>query len=218
MLRSFAALSILTLLSSASFSGSVESSVEAVESLKFDVYLDNSRIGWHRFDIRESSSGAREVRSEARFDVKFLLFTAFRYRHQNAERWVDGCLSELEADTDSNGKRTVVAGQQTETGFVVSRDDQSAALPSCVMTFAYWNPEFLRQQKLLNAQTGEYLDVDVQQLETEPLVIGGRHVDASPYRILAQGIDVKIWYSSSDEWLALESMVKGGRKIRYELS
>ena len=218
MLRCIATLFVLMLLSATSASGSVDSRDDVVESLEFDVYLDKSKIGWHRYDIWQLSDGAREVRSEARFDVKFLLFTAFRYRHQNTEQWSDGCLSELESDTDSNGKRTVVAGQRTETGFVVSRDDHRAALPDCVMTFAYWNPDFLQQPKLLNAQTGEYLDVDVQQLDSEPIVIGGKYVDASPYRILAQGIEVKVWYSSNNEWLALESMVKGGRKIRYELS
>jgi hypothetical protein len=31
-------------------------------------------------------------------------------------------------------------------------------------------------------------------------------------------MDITLWYSESAEWLALESVAKGGRIIRYELS
>jgi hypothetical protein len=36
------------------------------------------------------------------------------------------------------------------------------------MTFAYWNPDLLGQSRLLNVQTGEYLDVQVRALGEEP--------------------------------------------------
>lgn len=86
------------------------------------------------------------------------------------------------------------------------------------MTFAYWNPDFLRQPRLLNPQSGEYLDVEVEQVGQEPIVIRGEEVAASVYRITARKMELKLWYSEDDEWLALESVAKGGRILRYELT
>lgn len=189
-----------------------------VRTFDFDVYLDDSKIGWHRFDITQADSGVREVRSEAKFDVKFLFITAFRYRHENTERWVDGCLAEMDADTNSNGKRISVTGERSDAGFVVEKADSTTELPECIMSFAYWNPDFLQQARLLNPQTGEYLDVDVERLDTDTLRRDGREVEAAAYAIRARGVEVTVWYSPDDEWLALESPAKGGRTIRYEKS
>ena len=136
------------------------------ETLMFDVYLDGRKIGYHRFEI-EDAGGGRSVYSEASFDVKLLFITAFRYRHNTTERWQRGCLEKIEARTDANGKRLNVVGSKTREGFVVETGDREASLPECVMTFAYWNPGFLEESRLLNPQTGEYVEVDVEELGTE---------------------------------------------------
>lgn len=196
---------------------SADASAES-RHLEFDVYLDESRIGSHRFEIRGDADGVREVRSEAEFDVKFLFFTAFRYRHENQERWVDGCLAELDADTNSNGKMISVSGERTDGNFIVQRPGEKDALPRCVMTFAYWNPAFLDQPRLLNPQTGEYLDVEVEKVGTETIGVNGEKQRTDRYRVRARGVDVNIWYTQDKRWVALESTVKGGRRIRYELS
>jgi len=50
---------------------------------------------------------------------------------------------------------------------------ERATLPDCIMTFAYWNPRFLDQPRLLNAQNGEYLDVTVHDLGTDTVAVRG---------------------------------------------
>ena len=186
-------------------------------TLVFDVFLDGKKIGYHRFEIDGPRSNAA-VRSEASFDVKFLFVTAFSYRHTATESWSNGCLDEIEARTDSNGKKLNVSGERTDGGFVVDTGDVAAELPSCVMTFAYWNPGFLEQPRLLNPQTGEYLEVEVQELGRDTVRLEGREVPARSVRVTARQMDITLWYSENAEWLALESVAKGGRIIRYELS
>jgi hypothetical protein len=186
-------------------------------TLMFDVFLDGRKIGYHRFDIDGTSSNAA-VRSEASFDVKFLFVTAFSYRHTATESWRNGCLDEIEASTDSNGKMLNVTGERTGDGFVIETGEREAELPRCVMSFAYWNPGFLEQPRLLNPQTGEYVDVEVQDLGSDLLRIDGRDIPARSVRLTARKMDIRLWYSEDSEWLALESVAKGGRIIRYELS
>jgi hypothetical protein len=189
----------------------------ANETLMFDVFLDGKKIGYHRFEIDGPKSSAA-VRSEASFDVKVLFVTAFSYRHSAEENWAGGCLSEIEARTDSNGKKLNVVGIRTDDGFVIDTGEREAELPACVMSFAYWNPGFLEQPRLLNPQTGEYLEVEVEELGKDLLNVDGRQVPARSVRLTARQMDITIWYSENSEWLALESVAKGGRIIRYELS
>jgi hypothetical protein len=48
--------------------------------------------------------------------------------------------------------------------------------------------------------------------------IDGREIPARSVRLTARQMDITLWYSEDSEWLALESVAKGGRIIRYELS
>ena len=187
------------------------------KTLMFDVFLDGKKIGYHRFEI-DGSRGNAAVRSEASFDVKFLFVTAFSYRHSAREDWAGGCLEEIEARTDSNGKELKVVGERTGDAFVIDTGEDEARLPECVMSFAYWNPGFLEQPRLLNPQTGEYLDVEVQELGEDIVRLDGREIPARLVRLTARQMDITLWYSENAEWLALESVAKGGRILRYELS
>jgi len=183
----------------------------------FDVYLDDKKVGKHRFEVSDAN-GTKQVKSEASFLYKILFIPAYQYEHKANERWEDNCLVGIDAITNANGKRIQVSGEQSGTGFVVEREDQPIELPECVMTFAYWNHEFLDQSRLLNPQTGEYVEVRVEKVGNELLEVRGVPVTATRFALMANGVDLTIWYSPDNEWLALESVAKGGRIIRYELS
>jgi hypothetical protein len=187
------------------------------KTLVFDVFLDGKKIGYHRFEIDGPRRNA-VVRSEAKFDVKFLFVTAFSYQHTAEESWAGGCLSDIEARTDSNGKLLNVVGERRSDSFVIETGEREAQLPECVMSFAYWNPVFLEESRLLNPQTGEYLEVEVQDLGSDVVQLGGREIPARSVRLTAREMDITLWYSENSEWLALESVAKGGRILRYELS
>ena len=188
-----------------------------VDRWDFDVYLNDKKVGKHYFEVTEVD-GMKRVESEANFRYKILFIPAYRYEHTNSERWADNCLLRFEAKTNANGKRTQARGHRNGAGFKVAGKDGLVELPECVMTFAYWNPRFLEQQKLLNPQSGEYLDVAVQRLEPATLEVRGETVPATAYRVIADKMNLTVWYSEDKRWLALESVAKGGNIIRYELS
>lgn len=192
---------------------------DASREWHFRVLLEGNAIGYHRFELEERDD-ARVLNSKAEFDVRFLFFNAFSYRHDDVETWHDGCLRELDAKTVTNDKTRVVSGTRTDDAFVVRRDGDTEELPQCIMTFAYWNPEFLKEAKLLNPQTGEYLEVDIGKLPEQSVNVAGESVLATRYSIKALDADIaiEVWYARDDRWIGLESVVKGGRKIRYELT
>jgi len=194
-----------------------QESTNGVASWDFDVYLNEKKVGKHLFTISEAG-GVKNVQSEANFKVKVFFIPAYRYEHSAEERWTGNCLVDFDASTNANGKRIQVSGEQTGTGFVVESGASPIELPECVMTFAYWHPDFLDQRRLLNPQTGEYVDVRVENIGDEMLEVRGKSVAATRYKLTANEVDLTLWYSPNYEWLALESVAKGGHIIRYELS
>lgn len=100
---------------------------------------------------------------------------------------------------------------------MIATDKEQTVLGECIMTFAYWNPEFLDQKRLLNSQTGEYVPVSIQPISEEQIEVRGQRVDAVRYALDAGKLDMQLWYTPDRQWLALESETKGGRMLRYEL-
>ncbi|MEJ2308170.1 MAG: DUF6134 family protein [Gammaproteobacteria bacterium] len=183
--------------------------------LHFDVYLDDRPIGVHRV-ILDRSGGEKRVQVEARFDIKFLAFTAYKYRHSADELWRDGCIVELETSTNDNGKQLTVDAQPALQGLEVSTRDDSATLDGCVRTFAYWDPGLLNSQRLLNTQTGEYELTSLQQVDSEPLSFNGRQYGPTRYRLSVRDkADIELWYAPDNSWQALQTTVAGGKILRY---
>jgi hypothetical protein len=188
----------------------------AADAWRFRVYLDDREIGYHNFYLQQSGD-TRELRSEAHFEYRLMFVKLFHYEHENTETWKGDCLRSIESRTDSNGEPYRVDGRLETGRFRVEGNAGEADLPECVMSFAYWNPAFLGQGRLLNTQNGEFLDVDISQPVAEPLSVRGEQQPSYRYRLEAGELRLDLWYSADNEWLALESEVRGGRKLRYEL-
>ena len=182
----------------------------------FRVYLDDSEIGYHRFQLTDTKE-SQKLFTEADFRVKFLFLTAYKYQHKNVETWRNDCLQAIESETDINGESFAVRGLQKPNVFAFEAGELETVVSDCVNTFAYWNADFLDKSRLLNSQTGELMPITVEPLPEENITVRGVATTARKYRLLAEDLNLDLWYSEDDEWLGLESTTKSGRKLRYEL-
>ena len=187
----------------------------ATNAWNFAVNLDDKPIGHHRFTLTEQG-GVREMKVRARFDARFYAVFSYHYAHDADEHWAGNCLQSLTAVTDDDGKKTSVQAQR-EGGVLAVTGARSLQLDHCVMTFAYWNPLTLTQSHLLNPQTGEYEAVRIDDLGKEMITVRGVQVSANHYRVNGPKHPINLWYSTSGEWLALESPLDGGRHLTYQL-
>lgn len=187
-----------------------------IKEWRFRALLDGREIGYHHFTVHKDGDRQR-VESEARFNVKFFVFNAYEYAHENVELWHGNCLDRIEAATNDNGEKSIVRGSANEGSFVVEHNQRETTLPACLQTFAYWDPDFLEADRLLNSQTGEYTDVDVIHLGADTVTIGNTEVAAKSYRLLIEDRRIDLWYTAAgNEWLALEADTEGDRTLRYE--
>jgi hypothetical protein len=185
----------------------------ASELLRFQVYLGDKPIGEHSFRISQTDDLTR-VSSRAAFDVDFLFVNAYRYRHDSREVFRDGCLQEIRSTTDDNGKQYRVEGEATGKQFRIERGDGREQANGCLTTFAYWDPAFLKQKRLLNAQTGKLEPVRVRPKGSDRVQVGGREVPARRYALSADALSIDLWYNDDLGWVGLASDTgKGGRLL-----
>jgi hypothetical protein len=182
----------------------------------FRVLLDGKDVGNQHFILTDEGERKR-LETRAEFKIKFLFATVYRYMHSNVETWEGDCLAEIESSTNANGTPYSVKGQQRNGFFEIVGDGQADKLPECISSFAYWDPSFLERSWLLNTQNGEYLEVEVSEAEPGYRTVRGEKVPAIKYRLAAGELDLELWYSADNEWLALESRTAGDRILTYEL-
>lgn len=188
----------------------------------FTVTLDGKPIGRHRFTLVRAADEALVVDSAAAFDVSWLGVPLYRYRHDARERWTHGCLTAIEARTDDNGRRTRVRGSASGGRLELRvREDASpapalAALPGCVMTFAYWNPALQGETRLLDPGSGRFVPVVMASIAAPPADLAAQAGPVRGLRIAGPGEPIDVWYASG-RWIGLDTRVASGRRLSYRL-
>lgn len=191
-------------------------SAAADTTFDFQVLLDDKPIGEHRFTVG-GPADARTVVSDARFTVKLLGLTVYRYTHRAEEQWRGDCLRSLVASTDDDGSASRVTAEPAGDALKVVMPEGTQSIQGCAMSFAYWNPAIRKQSRLLNAQTGRHEAVQVSRVASGTVEVRGQSVPAMRWRIEGPAQPVDVWYTAQGEWVGLDSTVGGGRKLSYRL-
>lgn len=186
------------------------------ETWNFDVYLEDEKIGEHRFEINKTTDGT-QVNSKAHFDVYFLFIHAYSYRHQSTETYQKGCLRTIRSETDDNGHEQYVKGRTQRGELYINTANKQYSEKDCVRTFVYWDPELLTRPALLNSQTGELMTVRYEPLGEELLNIKDRFINSRKLRVHSDKFTIDLWYSMDNKWLSLKSTMKDGTTLQYKI-
>ena len=189
---------------------------DIAQSYEFKVFLGEQEIGRQRFDV--SSEGEQtHVRVDAQFEVKFFYIRFYEYRHSNIEKWERGCLREIRSRTDDNGDAHFVNGNFENGQLQVQTQNGKWSDDNCIKTFAYWDPEWISGERLLNSQTGELLPISILSLGEETIPVQGVPTQTTRRRIITNDFSVDLWYTEGGRWVALQSTTKNGELLRYVL-
>lgn len=212
-------LALLALLALTALPGAIEAR-DADREWNFRVLVDEKPVGHHRFAL-EDRGEVREISSAADFEYQLLFLTLYDYQHDNREIWQGECLQRIDSRTDDNGKQFSVDGRQKADAFVLDRNtealDAREILPGCVRTFAYWDLALLKGDRLLNSQTGVYMDVNLSEPVPDRIEVRGNELATQRYRLEAGEHQIDLWYTADREWVGLQSRAGEGRTLRYVL-
>ncbi|MCW8955903.1 MAG: DUF6134 family protein, partial [Gammaproteobacteria bacterium] len=154
----------------------------STQSWYFDAYLGDDLIGHHSFKLVEEK-GELTVSIEAELNVRFMFFTVYSYKHQNTETWGNNCLLKMNSTTIDNGDQLFVNLVRDDGKNYIETNDSSFTNQSCVRSFAYWNPDLIKTNVLLNSQTGELVKISFKHIASEDFQLDNNVITAERYRI-----------------------------------
>ena len=70
--------------------------------------------------------------------------------------------------------------------------------------------------QMLSTETGEVLDINVEQLGREIVVVGGAALEATRYRLSSE-LAVDLWYDDQSRWVKMLFEARG-QSIEYILN
>ena len=178
------------------------------KSWSFKVLIDDREVGSHQFVVVERGESL-SVSSTMALDFKVLLIKRVTYQHQATETWESGCLSGASSETERQGKKTRLQASGVAAGLSVESIQGSELIEGCVRSFAYWDPNLLQGDQLLNVETGEYLPVVISSY-----VSAG---DSNTHiTIAAPKGDIHLQYDAAGDWLSLQTKLKTGAELKYQ--
>ncbi len=191
------------------------SDTNSSKKILFEVFLGKKRVGEHSFLFAPSSDGIK-VQSRASFNYRLFNISLYKYEHFSEENYdSENCLVKINSSTLTETKirgsvKQKIAGQRKGNEFLITGSNEEQLDKNCVMPFAYWNPKFLEQTSLLNAQTGKEVHIAVHEL---PATESG-----AKYSLEGENLNIEVQYSEEGSWIALKSKVGKGRDLKYVLS
>jgi hypothetical protein len=184
--------------------------------LKFEVALADKPIGEHSLTFSRSADGSLETLIAIDLAVEFGPFTVFDYTHRNVSLWQDGVLQRMRSQTDDNGDRHDVAidrvGDQLR---IVTNDVPVFTAPRNMLPTTYWMVSTVDQDRLINSQTGEMLEVDIQEVGRETVPGPDGPIEATRYRMVGD-LEVELWYDDSGILVGLAFEARGS-DVTYRL-
>ena len=199
---------------------SITISNTAFEKLHFNVYRNNSLIGYHNLDFYEKDS-LIESKIAIKFEVTFLGFVVYEYLHKNHEKWMNNTLIFMEAKTDKNGDLLDCKVNKKENKFKILGTNGDLTVDKKITPTTYWKFDQLitgKKNKVLNSQDCSYINFEIKYLGDE--MIYDNSLKASHYKLLGKeftgdDVNIDIWYKDK-KWMKM-IFLKDGSTVEYFL-
>ena len=184
--------------------------------IDFTVLRKGKPFGTHKLSFERDDSGELTVTTDVDLQVKFGPITAFKYRLDSVENWINGKLVSLSGKSNNDGRKGEVVAEVADDQLVVDGTKFDGALPLTTIPSSHWNRLQVYQGQMLSTETGEVLDIDVETLGEDMVRVDGQDVEATHYR-LKSDITVDLWYDNQSRWVKLAFEVRG-QDIEYVLN
>ncbi len=184
--------------------------------IDFTVLRKGKPFGRHVLTFERGADGALQVTTDVDLQVRIGPITAFKYRLDSVEEWVDGQLVALNGKSNNDGRKGKVLAARDDDNLIVDGSKFEGALPLGTIPSSHWNRLQVYQNQMLSTETGEVLDIEVEIIGDDSVTVGDQQVDATHYR-LTSDLTVDLWYDQQSRWVKLAFDVRG-QSIEYVLN
>ncbi|GJL94579.1 MAG: hypothetical protein DHS20C05_09840 [Hyphococcus sp.] len=178
---------------------------------KFLIKHKGKVIGHHIVDVRNTEFGT-VVDTKIEMRVKFGPIPVFKYDHTAREVWRDDKLISLVSNTDNNGEVSSVDAKYRDGGLYINGSEYEGMAPANSAPSSYWDKSVVDAEALINTQTGEIIDIEVENLgET----LAPHDQTAEHYRLTGT-VALNIWYEG-ERWVG-SNFIVDGEELTYVLA
>ena len=186
-------------------------------NLSFHALRNGSRIGVHTVSFRQDGERL-VVTTHIDIEVKVLLFTAFRLKHEAQEIWQGGRLVAVKSTTDDNGTQLQVSGRAVEGGFRVTSEEGPFLAPAQLLTSnMLWDVRMLRAERLIDVQYGGVIGIAVKALGSVLVDTPRGAVRAERHHVITPHYAGTLFHDSSGSWVKALIEAKG-EIVEYALA
>jgi hypothetical protein len=183
---------------------------------RFAVFYQGDRIGTHIVGSTPAIASTR-VDTEVDMTVKRFIFTVFSYRHRSQETWQGGRLMALSSVTTEDDETMRIDGAAIPRGFrVVGQAGPFIASAATLTSNCLWSSLILRQETVIDAQYGGVIGLSVHKLADQQIVVAGRPVAVTRFRLVTPDVAGTMWYDGAGSWVGGE-LERRGAKLEYRL-
>jgi hypothetical protein len=183
--------------------------------LAFEIVREGSVIGSHTM-MFQPAGDRLTVEIAADIVVSFGPIVLFRYRHRAIERWENGRVMSLEAETNDDGtKDRARIWRDGERLIVEGSAGPRYIAPPAASPATHWNRAML-DGPLINTQDGKLLRPTVKPLGVTNELPGCPRA-ASGFALRGDA-DLDTWYDTAPRWVGLLFKGRDGTDIRYRLA
>lgn len=185
-------------------------------TIDFTVLRKGKPFGRHLLTFDRQDDGRLTVTTDVDLQVKFGPITAFKYRLDSVEEWIDGQLVSLNGKSNSDGRKGQVSAETVDDELIVDSTEFEGALPATTIPSSHWNRLQVYQEQMLSTETGEVLDIEVEMIGEDTVAVNGQDIETTHYR-LTSDLVVDLWYDNQSRWVKLAFEVRG-QDIEYVLT
>lgn len=186
-----------------------------VDVRNFQVFVDNRPAGSYRMTITPRADGSVVVTGQAEVRVRYVVIS-YHYSYSGTEVWKDGRLTQLQSNSDDNGKRYAVTAVADGESLRVRSNGQESQAPKDLWTTSCWRlpPAAYRNRAigLLDVDTGRQINANLFDAGLNRLNIAGQVMDCAHYRVTG-GVQLELWYDAQERLVRQESIEDGHRTV-----
>jgi hypothetical protein len=183
------------------------------DEIVFSVTRNGTPVGEHRVTFERQGD---DIIAHTRFHVTVTVLTVpvYRFAYESTDRWRDGCLIELQADIDKNGKRwTISAERDGDMMRIDGPNGTSRTAPLGLFPTNHWHAGVIGADRVLNPLTGSIDRVRIVEVGAATVPVNSERRPARHYAYTGD-LNNEVWYDGNGRWVGMRFKGDDGSAIQ----
>lgn len=148
-------------------------------------------------------------------EVKVLFMTLYEFTADRQEIWRDGRMISYRSRTDDDGTDFTVTAAAEDGQLVIQNSDGQVEAPNGTFPSHPWNQKIVEQPLIMDAKSGELLNVSFKPAGEETIEAVGGSVRAKKF-LMSGDMERELWYRPDGTWLKMR-FISHGKLVTFTL-